>query len=121
MKTYTHKELVELMRKQITTNADKCIAALLRIYQNQRKDEQGYRTVYYKNGIGFRPQDAKVLSSMAEQAIQNQKKEKNELLSQKQINWLFKLMAKYAGQLVDGSIAEGKILKLKKGEFVVNK
>ena len=44
MKTYTHKELVELMRKQITTNPNKAIAALLRIYENQRPDEQGYRT-----------------------------------------------------------------------------
>ena len=30
-------------------------------------------------------------------------------------------IAKYAGQLVEGSIAEGKILKLKKGEYIVNK
>ena len=90
MKTYTHKELVELMRKQITTSPKKAVAALLRIYENQRVDEQGYRTVYYKNGVGFRPQDAKVLSSMAEQAIRNKKMEKENLLTEKQINWLFK-------------------------------
>lgn len=121
MNTYTHKELVELMRKQITTSPKKAIAALLRIYENQRVDEKSYRSVYYKNGIGFKPQDVKVLSSMAEQAIHNKKMGKENLLTEKQVNWLLKLIAKYAGQLVEGSIAEGKILKLKKGEYIVNK
>lgn len=120
MKTYTHKELVELMRKQITISPNKAIAALLRIYENQRPDEQGYRTVYYHNGIGFKPQDVRVLSSMAEQAIRNKKMEKENLLTEKQINWLLKLIGKYAGQLVEGSIAEGKIVKLQKGKFIVN-
>lgn len=121
MNTYTHKELVELMRKQITTSPKKAIAALLRIYENQRVDEQSYRSVYYKNGIGFKPQDVKVLSSMAEQAIRNKKMGKENLLTEKQVNWLLKLIAKYAGQLVEGSIAEGKIVKLQKGKFIVNK
>lgn len=118
MNTYTHKELVELMRKQITTSPKKAIAALLRIYENQRVDEKSYHSVYYKNGIGFKPQDVKVLSSMAEQAIHNKKMGKENLLTEKQVNWLLKLIAKYAGQLVEGSIAEGKILKLKKGEYI---
>lgn len=52
---------------------------------------------------------------MAEQAI------KKGSLSEKQIKWVAKLIAKYAGQLVDGSIAEGKIGKLQKGKFIVNK
>ena len=115
MRTYTHAELVATMRNQITTNPEKTVAALLRIYKNQRSDEQSYRSVYYKNGIGFRPQDVKICSSMAEQAL------KKGSLSEKQIKWVAKLIAKYAGQLVDGSIAEGKIVKLKKGKFIVNK
>ena len=81
MNTYTHKELVELMRKQFTTSPKKAIAALLRIYENQRVDEKSYRSVYYKNGIGFKPQDVKVLSSMAEQAIRNKKMGKENLLT----------------------------------------
>lgn len=51
MNTYTHKELVELMRKQITTSPKKAIAALLRIYENQRVDEKSYRSVYYKKNF----------------------------------------------------------------------
>lgn len=115
MRTYTHAELVAIMRNQITTNPEKTVAALLRIYKNQWGNEQASKSVIYKNGIGFRPQDVKICSSMAEQAL------KKGSLSEKQIKWVAKLIAKYAGQLVDGSIAEGKIVKLQKGKFIVNK
>ena len=114
MKTYnSYKELVETMRMQITTKPNQTVAALIRIYKNQWADEKKTKEVLFTNGIGFKPQDSRILSSMAEQAI------RKGTLSAKQIKWVADLIGKYAGQLVDGSIAEGKIKKIKKGMYVV--
>lgn len=70
-----------------------CKRALLRIYANQERDEQQFATVTQRNGVGFVPADAKLLSSLAEQVIANRR------LSPRQWEILYKRMPKYAGQL----------------------
>ena len=70
-----------------------CKRALLRIYANQELDEQQAATVIKRNGVGFTPADAKLLTSFAEQL------KWGGALSPKQWQALYAAMPKYAGQL----------------------
>lgn len=70
-----------------------CKRALLRIYANQELDEQAAANVTKRNGVGFTPADAKLLTSLAKQMIERS------WLSAKQWEILYKLMPKYARQL----------------------
>lgn len=109
MATYTSIEsLISKMKVQITTKNEQTVKALMRIYENQTYDEKQTDNVIHYNGIGFIPQDARLLSSMANFKI------KNGFLTEKQIKMIQPIMAKYAGQLVKGAIAEGKIRKVGK-------
>lgn len=67
---------------------------LLAIYQKQTFDEQQARDVKWHNGVGFRPQDADFMTGMAKR-VQN-----NQHLTDKQKYYIFKIMPKYARQLV---------------------
>ena len=73
-----------------------CKRALLRIYSNQEADEQLTADTTKRNGIGFTPADAPILTSLAKQML-----ERN-WLSVKQWEILYKLLPKYAGQLQRG-------------------
>ncbi len=73
-----------------------CKRALLRIYANQEADEQLIADTTKRNGIGFTPADAPILTSLAKQML-----ERN-WLSPKQWEILYKLLPKYAGQLQRG-------------------
>lgn len=109
MTTYTSLEaLISKMKVQITTKNDQTVKALLRIYANQTNYEKQSENTVYRNNVGFIPQDAKLLSSMAYFKI------KNGFLTEKQIKLIQPMIAKYAGQLVRCSIAEGKIRKVGK-------
>ena len=70
-----------------------CRRALLRIYANQELDEQLVADTTKRNGIGFTPADAPILTSLAKQML-----ERN-WLSVKQWEILYKLLPKYARQL----------------------
>ena len=70
-----------------------CRRALLRIYANQEADEQLLADTTKRNGIGFTPADAPILTSLAKQML-----ERN-WLSVKQWEILYKLLPKYARQL----------------------
>lgn len=109
MATYTSLEsLISKMKVQITTKNEQTVKALMRIYANQTHDEKQCEDVLHFNGVGFIPQDAKLLSSMADFKI------KNGFLTEKQIKYIQPRIAKYAGQLVRCAIAEGKIRKVGK-------
>ena len=109
MATYTSIEaLLSKLKVQITTKNEQTVKALLRIYANQTHDEKQSENTVYRNNVGFIPQDAKLLSSMANFKI------KNGFLTEKQIKLIQPMIAKYAGQLVRSSIAEGKIRKVGK-------
>lgn len=107
MATYTSFEsLVSKMKVQITTKNDQTVKALLRIYANQTHDEKQNEDTIHRNNVGFIPQDAKMLSSMANFKI------KHGFLTEKQIKLIQPMIAKYAGQLVRCAIEEGKIRKV---------
>lgn len=109
MTTYTSIEsLISKMKVQITTKNEQTVKALLRIYANQTNYEKQSENTVYRNNVGFIPQDAKLLSSMAYFKI------KNGFLTEKQIKLIQPIIAKYAGQLVRCSIEEGKIRKVGK-------
>ena len=96
------EELAEWKRVLINEVGDEsrsrawCKRALLRIYSNQEADEQLIADTTKRNGIGFTPADAPILTSLAKQML-----ERN-WLSAKQWEILYKLLPKYAGQLQRG-------------------
>ena len=73
-----------------------CRKALLHIYANQELDEQLIADTTKRNGVGFTPADAPILTSLAKQML-----ERN-WLSVKQWEILYKLLPKYARQLQRG-------------------
>ena len=101
---FTAKEqIVEQMKKNLAENKNTRARALLRIFENQTRDEQASESTNHYNGIGFTGSDAQILSSFAKQY-----KYKG-YLSPKQDALLARKIKKYARQLVEGSITEGKI------------
>ena len=118
---YSKKELVDGLKSQISVNPKKAQNALLEIYkyQTESEQEQGYTQV--NNGVGFSGVDSEFLSSLAENLIRYKR------LSDKQNNYLMKIMPKYANQLIRISMGKGLIYKvgrkyeIKSREVVVQK
>ena len=77
------------------------IRGLMRIYAHQTLDEQKSATVNRNNGMGFRSCDARILTSLAQQA------QHKGSLSIKQLDLLRRKMPVYVGQLTN--FANGKI------------
>lgn len=91
----TQKNTVSYVKQMLSTNKVWATKALVRIYQeNQTTDEQMAKTTSHDNGIGFSGIDAAFASSLAEQYL------KRGGLSDKQMGFVFKIMPKYAGQVV---------------------
>lgn len=89
------KNTVSFVKQMLGTNKVWALKALVRIYQeNQTADEQVAKTTSHDNGIGFTGVDAAFASSLAEQYL------KRGSLSDKQMGFVFKIMPKYAGQVV---------------------
>ena len=98
-------QLVSMLKTQLATRPQQAIKGLMRIYANQTKSEQSSGIVISNNGIGFVHVDSEILTSFAKQF------EERGSLSEKQLAILYKKMPKYAGQLINAAIAEGKIFK----------
>lgn len=91
----TQKNTISYVKQMLSTNKVWATKALVRIYQeNQTTDEQMAKTTSHDNGIGFSGVDAAFASSLAEQYL------KRGGLSDKQMGFVFKIMPKYAGQVV---------------------
>jgi hypothetical protein len=91
----TKKDTLSFVKQMLGTNKVWALKALVRIYQeNQTADEQVAKTTSHDNGIGFTGVDAQFASSLAEQYL------KRGSLSDKQMGFVFKIMPKYAGQVV---------------------
>jgi len=124
--SYSSKaQLIGALRNQMTDVSDEKKAArsrnqiekgIVRIYEYQTRSEQASKDVKLNNGVGFTPADAYILSSFAEQLNRN----KNKHLSPRQMEIAYRLMPKYAGQLVEQSIQKGLIQKTKDGYIFVN-
>ena len=98
-------QLVSMLKTQLATRPQQAIKGLMRIYANQTESEQSSGIVISNNGIGFVHVDSEILTSFAKQF------EERGILSEKQLEILYKKMPKYAGQLINAAIAEGKIFK----------
>ena len=92
----TKAELLNFLRKMLTTNERWATAALMRIYDNQTADEQMAEATNHENGIGFTGGDARLLTRFAEWY------KGHGWLSKKQMRWVFEKMGKYAAQLMKG-------------------
>ena len=113
-KITSKEQLIAILKQQLATRPQQAINGLMRVYANQTADEQQEGSVRVLNGVGFVPTDSVILSSFAEQY------QKKGSLSNKQMAILYKKMPKYARQLIDGSIASGKIYKVGR-EYVFKK
>lgn len=101
---YTSKaQLVSQMKLNLETRKDVRVRALLRIFENQTYDEQRIESTNRYNGIGFTGSDARFLSSLAKQY------KYKKFLTDKQDAILRRKIVKYAAQLINCSIHEGKI------------
>jgi len=98
-------QLVDILKAQLATRPRQAIKGLMRIYANQTESEQASGGVIVNNEIGFVHVDSEILTSFAKQY------EKKGSLSEKQMAILYKKMPKYAGQLINSALAEGKIFK----------
>lgn len=96
----TKKATFDTIKMMLATNDRACVKGLLAVYANQTSDEQTAADVKHHNGVGFTVQDAHFLTALAQQYIAKQ------YLSEKQMQWLRKLMLKYAGQLTQIAIAK---------------
>jgi hypothetical protein len=91
----TQKNTIAFVKNMLATNKVWALKALVRIYQeNQTAEEQVAKVTREDNGIGFSGVDAQFASSLAEQYL------KQGGLSDKQMGFVFKIMPKYAGQVV---------------------
>lgn len=99
------KQMVDTLKLQLNTRIDRAINALMVLYSRQTEDEQTSKHTKHANRVGFSALDAEFLSSLALQY-----KTKG-FLSNNQQNALLKLMPKYASQLIESSLALGKIRK----------
>lgn len=113
MKEYKSKKEIEMaIKAAITTERDRAIKAMLRIYEYQTEDEKACGTVDNLNGVGFAGTDAELLTSFCKQF------ERRKSLTDKQVTILFKKIGKYAGQLTRQAISknlyvkEGKVWKV---------
>ena len=93
------------IREVITTNPQKAIKAMLRIYDYQTADEQELGDVSEFNGVGFAGTDSVILTSFCKQY------QKYGRLSEKQIEIVLKKIGKYAGQLTRHAIENGLYVK----------
>lgn len=115
MATYKSKKEIEAaIRAAITTNPQKAVNAMLRIFEYQTEDEQQAGDVRDFNGVGFAGTDSEILTSFCKQY------EKYGRLSEKQMAILFKKIGKYARQLTRQAIDKGLYVK-EDGVWKVNK
>ena len=90
----TKQDTLNRLQEVLRTDARWAQRALLAIYKNQTADEQRAANVTHDNGMGFRCMDSIILTSFANQL------QTRGSLSPKQMNVVFKLMPKYARQLM---------------------
>lgn len=119
MKEFSSKaQLVEVLKAQMLDVSDEKKQArsrrqiekgIQRIYEYQTASEQSSKDVRIHNGVGFKTTDAYILSSFAEQL------NRGHHLSEKQMRIAYRLMPKYAGQLVRQSLEKGLIVKTEAG------
>lgn len=110
----TKGQLVSILKQQLSTRPEQAVKGLMRIYANQTLEEQIEEDTKVHNGKGFCSADAKILSSFAKQY-----KSKG-FLTAAQMSIVYNRIPKYARQLIESSITDGKIKKVGQ-KYVFNK
>lgn len=98
-------QIERAIKKQITSNPQQAIKAMLRIYQYQSEDEKKDLQTKHSNGVGFTAADSYILSSFSRQVLGGRQ------LSERQLNILFSKIGKYALQLATHAIENGIYVK----------
>ena len=93
-KKITPKDKMIFIKKQLSTDKNWAVKALLKIFEFQTKEEQEAERTCINNNIGFTGVDGEILSSFAKQYM------KRNFLSPKQMVILYKRMPKYWMQVV---------------------
>lgn len=81
------------IRNKVASDNRWALRGLLAIYKFQTEVEKSMQDTVESNGVGFNGVDSKILSSIAEFYL------KNNVITNKQLNVVKKLMPKYANQL----------------------
>lgn len=105
-------EIIDKLREQISSKDSTAIHTLLFIFERQSEDEQKHESVRWRNGIGFKIQDAKTGCNLAKWF-----KSKG-FFTPKQIALVKSMVRKYAGQVVEAMICSGEIRQINRGEWV---
>ena len=108
----TQKQIQTFLKKQLNTNKDWALRALVRVYEFQTADEQVAGVTKEDNSVGFSGCDAEFLTSLAKQ-YQNRGS-----LSEKQMGFVYKKMPRYWGQ-IKGLIPQEKLLQLVEADLTV--
>ena len=87
-------DTLKALQSKLSTDIRWAQRALLAIFRNQTADEQNESVVRYHNQMGFRCMDSVILTSFANQL------QTRGSLSPKQMSIVFRLMPKYARQLM---------------------
>jgi hypothetical protein len=88
------QQTLEVLQGKLRTDSRWAQRGLLAIYRNQTEDEKVAANVKHHNSMGFRCMDSIILTSFANQL------QTRGSLSPKQMSVVFKLMPKYARQLM---------------------
>ncbi len=112
VKFSSKKEIVDKLRNRIELKDSTAIHALVFVYNKQVEDEKLSEEVRHRNGVGFKPQDAKKGSGLAKWYLGKG------FLTMKQMACVKKMITKYAGQIVEIKINEGEIKQIKRGEWI---
>lgn len=101
----TKKDVVEYYKAKLSTNEKWAIRGLERIAMRQTSYELENKLTEDNNKVGFSGPDAEILTSFYKRIRAGYS------LSVKQKEILFRMIPKYAGQLVNISLDEGKLIK----------
>lgn len=111
---YKAKEIVENYRSQILRSNERAIAALMKVYKNQLRDEKRSYSSVYLNNKGFNKQDAKSLTEIAHLVLLHKE------LTEGQLSYVREKMAKYSRQLFRISLETHVIEKVGRNQYIVS-
>lgn len=94
MNMATKTQIKGFVKLKLSTDPVWALRALIKIYEFQTQDEQKRGNTVYYNGVGFSGTDGRILSSIAKQYL------KTNVLSEKQMDIVFKKIPKYWIQVI---------------------
>lgn len=105
------KSMVETLKSELQNSAQSVVKYLELLFRLQTDSEQIDSVLRTKNNVGFTRNDSKRLTFLAQQARVSS-------LSADQIEFLHKVLPKYAPQIVKVLLSDYTIEKLKRGCYI---